>query len=103
MSSPLSKKIHTVASRILSDPQFAQEIREAGLKAVKGGSQSQAFRDYFEYFASTPGELSNLGTFDEGICTCNSNTLFTFSSIVGPLYTCCATTTTTTTTGNFFE
>jgi hypothetical protein len=103
MASSLPKKIHEVTARIIADPQFAREIREAGLKAVKEGNQSQAFRDYFEYFASTPGELADLSDPTEGNCTCNSNTWFTFSSIVGPLYTCCATTTTTTTTGNFFD
>ena len=96
------KKIHEVATRILTDPQFANEIRAAGLRAVKAGSQSQAFKDYFEYFAVTPGALAEMGNPQAESCTCNSNTWFTISSLVGPLYTCCATTTTTTTTGNFF-
>ena len=103
MPSSLPKNIHRVASRILTDPAFADEIREAGIRAVKAGSHSQAFKDYFEYFASTPGELAELGNGVSEGCTCNSNTWFTLSSIVGPLYTCCATTTTTTTTGNFFS
>jgi len=103
MGSSLPRKIHEVATRILTDAEFAQEIREAALKAVKAGSHSQAFKDYFEYFASTPGELSDLGSGPSQNCTCNSNTWFTISSLVGPLYTCCATTTTTTTTGNFFS
>ncbi|MFL6212341.1 MAG: hypothetical protein ACJ74J_00445 [Blastocatellia bacterium] len=103
MASSLSKKIHEVTARILTDATFAKEVREAALKAVKGGSQSEEFKRYFEYFASTPGELSAMGNPSEGGCTCNSNTWFTLSSLVGPLYTCCATTTTTTTTGNFFS
>lgn len=103
MASLLPKKIQEVTARILTDPVFAQEIREAALKAVKAGSQSAEFKRYFEYFAATPGELSAMGDPTAEGCTCNSNTWFTLSSLVGPLYTCCATTTTTTTTGNFFS
>jgi len=103
VSRSLPHKIHEVASRILTDPLFARDVREAALKAVKGGKHSQAFADYFEIFASTPGELAAMGAESPEACTCDSNTWFTFSSLVGPLYTCCATTTTTTTSGNFFS
>lgn len=102
MASNLPRKIHEIATRVLMDPEFANELREAALKAVKSGAGSPEFKEYFELFASTPGELSGLGKGTGEGCTCNSNTWFTISSLVGPLYTCCATTTTTTTTGNFF-
>jgi len=102
MPSPLGRKIHQVATRILTDPAFANEVRAAALRAVKGGCRSEAFQQYFEIFASTPGELSGLGSDNATGCTCGSNTWFTISSLVGPLYTCCATTTTTTNSGNYF-
>jgi hypothetical protein len=98
----MAEKVHQVVSRIISDPLFAAEIKQAALAAVQGGAGSQAWEDYFEYFASTPGELAGLGTDNDSGCTCNSNTYLTFSSLVTPVPTCCATTTTTTTSGNFF-
>lgn len=87
---------------MLSDPAFATEIKRAAVAAIISGAGSQAWEDYFEHFASTPGELSGLGTDDAENCTCNSNTYLTLSSIVTPVPTCCATTTTTTTSGNYF-
>ena len=102
MANTLSEKVHEVVSRILSDPLFAAEIKKAAVAAISGGAGSQAWRDYFERFASTPGELANLGVDDANGCTCNSNTYMTLSSLVTPVPTCCATTTTTTTSGNYF-
>ena len=99
----LAEQIQQTAARILQDPIFAREIREAALRAGKSGAKSEDFKRYFAYFASTPDELASLGDVDGEGCTCNSNTWFTISSLVGPLYTCCATTTTTTTSGNFFS
>jgi hypothetical protein len=98
----LSSKVHEVVSRVLNDPAFATEIKQSAVAAITGGAGSQAWEDYFERFASTPGELSGLGVDDAQNCTCNSNTYLTLSSIVTPVPTCCATTTTTTTSGNFF-
>lgn len=95
-------KIHEIASRALHDPDFAAEIKQAALAAVKGGSRSQAFRDYFEYFASSPGELANLGIAFGANCACQSNTYMTISTIATPIPTCCNLTTTTTTSGNYF-
>jgi hypothetical protein len=102
MANQLSLSVHAVVSRVLKDPDYAAEIKQAALAAVRGGSQSQAFKDYFERFASTPGELAGLGSTSEGGCPCNSNTYLTISSLVTPVPTCCNTTTTTTTSGNFF-
>jgi hypothetical protein len=102
MAANLQTKVHEVVSRILSDPEFAAEIKRAAVAAIAGGSSSQAWKDYFEHFASTPGELASLGSDDVNGCTCNSNTYMTLSSLVTPVPTCCATTTTTTTSGNFF-
>lgn len=102
MANRLSLKIHEVASRVLKDPDFADEIKQAALAAVKGGAQSQAFKDYFERFAATPGELASLGVTGNAGCACQSNTYLTISSLVTPVPTCCNTTTTTTTSGNFF-
>lgn len=104
MASSLPGRVQEVVHRILSDGEFAAEVRRLGIDAVRGGAKSEAFKKYFDVFALTPGELDGLsaGPGSEG-CTCDSNTWFTFSSLAGPLYTCCATTTTTTTTGNFFS
>jgi hypothetical protein len=102
MADNLSQKVHEVVSRILTDAQFAAEIKQAAVAAISGGATSQAWKDYFERFASTPGELANLGVDDATGCTCNSNTYMTLSSLVTPVPTCCATTTTTTTSGNYF-
>lgn len=102
MAASLGSHVQDVVMRILSDADFAAEIRRAGIAAVRGGADSQAFRDYFEHFARRPGELASIGLRSES-CTCHSNTLFTISSMAGPLYTCCATTTTTTTSDGFFS
>ena len=100
MASAIGKKVHEVATRVLTDPEFANQVRAAALRAVKAGRGSAEFLEYFELFAPTPGALAGLS--GVGPCPCESNTLFTISSLVGPLYTCCATTTTTTTSGNYF-
>jgi hypothetical protein len=102
MATSLQQKVHEVVSRIINEPEFAAEIKKAAVAAITGGAGSQAWRDYFERFASTPGELANLGVDDVNGCTCNSNTYMTLSSLVTPVPTCCATTTTTTTSGNYF-
>jgi hypothetical protein len=102
MASSLPRKVHEVVSRVLADTEFALEIKRAALAAIRGGAKSQAWRDYFEMFASTPGELAGLGSDDPSGCTCGSNTYLTFSSLVTPIPTCCNTTTTTTTSGNYF-
>lgn len=99
----LASKVHQVVSRVLTDPAFAAEVKAAAVNAITAGAGTEAWEEYFERFASTPGELSGLGVDDETTgCTCNSNTYLTLSSIVTPVPTCCATTTTTTTSGNFF-
>lgn len=103
MAKNLAAKVHEVVSKILSDPEYSAEIKRTAVAAISGGAGSQAWQDYFEHFASTPGELSSLGSeTDDTGCTCNSNTYMTLSSLVTPVPTCCATTTTTTTSGNYF-
>jgi hypothetical protein len=102
LASSLHLKVHEVVSRILSDAEFAASIKVAAVAAVSGGAGSEAWKAYFEHFASTPGELAQLGIDDATGCTCNSNTYMTLSSLVTPVPTCCATTTTTTTSGNYF-
>lgn len=102
LSSQLSRHIHDVVSRILRDPDYAAEIRRSALAAVRGGARSEAFREYFEQFASTPGELSSLGQESTEGCACRSNTYLTVSSLVSPVPVCCNTTTTTTTSGDYF-
>src|SRR5579875_1838782 len=100
MATELSQKVQAVVSRILQDPDYAHEMRLAALAAVKGGSGSQAFRDYFERFATTPGELASLSNFPAPGCACGSNTFLTISSLMPPIPVCCNTTTTTTTSGD---
>jgi hypothetical protein len=102
LATQLSLRIHEVVSRILKDPEYAAETKQAALAAVKGGSQSQAFKEYFERFASTPGELANLGMDSASGCPCKSNTYLTISSLVTPVPVCCNMTTTTTTSGDYF-
>jgi hypothetical protein len=100
--STLSIKVHEVVSRVLNEPHFAAQIKRDAVEAISGGAGSEAWKKYFEHFASTPGELAGLGVDDATSCTCNSNTYLTLSSLVTPVPTCCATTTTTTTSGNYF-
>jgi hypothetical protein len=103
VASNLSTKVHEVVSRVLNDPEYAQDLKRAAVAAISGGAGSPAWLDYFERFASTPGELAQLGIDDDkNGCTCGSNTYLTLSSLVTPVPTCCATTTTTTTSGNYF-
>lgn len=102
MAQPLSKKVHQTASQMLNDPIFATKMQRLALEAVKGGTKSEAWKEYFEMFASTPGELSELGVEYGANCTCQSTTYMTISSMVTPIPTCCNTTTTTTTSGNYF-
>ena len=103
MSTTLPRKVHEVVTRILADVEYAKEIKQAALAAVKGGAQSHAWKDYFERFASTPGELASLGNPSAEGCACNSNTYLTLSSLVTPVPVCCNTTTTTTTSGGYFR
>ena len=102
MATALSLKVHATAARALRDSEFAKELKLAALDAVKGGAKSEAFREYFDRFASTPGELASLGDPNAATCACKSTTYMTISSLVTPVPTCCNTTTTTTTSGNFF-
>lgn len=102
MAKTLPEKVHEVVDRVLREPEFAAEIKRGAVAAISGGAGSQAWKDYFEHFASTPGELADLGIDDASGCTCGSNTYMTLSSLVTPVPTCCATTTTTTTSGNYF-
>ncbi|MBV9727690.1 MAG: hypothetical protein JO299_21230 [Gammaproteobacteria bacterium] len=96
------RKVHEVVSRILRDTDFAAEIKEHALAAVKGGAASEAFYTYFDRFAATPGALESLGNPDAANCACESTTYFTISSLVTPIPMSCNTTTTTTTTGGYF-
>ena len=102
MATSQSVRVQEVVSRILSDADYAHEIRQAALAAVKGGNKSQAFRDYFERFAISPGGLASLSDYPEAGCACRSMTFLTISSLASPIPVCCNTTTTTTTSGDYF-
>jgi hypothetical protein len=102
MASGIQAKIQEVVGRVLTDPAYAEEIRKAGFAAIRGGAGSEAWDQYFEYFASTPGELAGVGASDSASCTCNSSTVTTTSTLVTPIPTCCGSTVTTTTSGNNF-
>ena len=43
MATKLSQRIQQVVTRILSDADYAAEIKQAALAAVKGGAKSEAF------------------------------------------------------------
>jgi hypothetical protein len=97
-------KIQEVVARVLSDPQFAEQVKSDGLAAIRAGSGSQEWQTYFSHFAASPAALTTLNGSEESVganCTCNSNTGITFttlSTLVTPVPTCCGLTTTTTTT-----
>lgn len=99
MSSNLQDSIHATVGRVLSDPDFAEQVKRDGMAALQAGPDSSEWEAYFNHFASTPGELSTLGAANASSCTCNSATWTTLSTIVTPVPTCCGATTTTTTSG----
>jgi hypothetical protein len=92
-------KLHSVATRVVYDQQFAEELRSKGRAALAAGPGSDEMDAYFEEFAANPGDLAGMGTTGAAECTCNSNTWITLSTVVTPIPTCCAATTTTTTSG----
>jgi hypothetical protein len=83
----------------MHDPHFAEELRALGVRAMRDGPGSDAMREYFDVFATTPGELSGMVVGEQSACTCNSATWLTLSTIVTPVSVCCGGTTTTTTSG----
>jgi hypothetical protein len=94
-------KLHEVATRVVHDPDYADQIRKKGLAALEAGPGSQEFEAYFEEFAASPGALAGMGVAGgAAACTCNSATWTTLSTIVTPVPTCCGATTTTTTSTN---
>ena len=99
-SSNIPQKVQEVIGKVLTDPQFASELQQKGLAAIRAGAGSQEWNDYFYYFASSPGELKTLGATQASSCTCNSATYTTLSTLVTPVPTCCGATTTTTTSTN---
>jgi hypothetical protein len=99
MSIDLSK-LHSVATRVVHDPGYAEELRAKGQAALQAGPGSKEMDEYFDEFAATPGDLAGMGAGgDAANCTCNSNTWITLSTVVTPVPTCCGATTTTTTSG----
>jgi hypothetical protein len=92
-------KIHEVVGKVLSDPEFAEQLKADGLAAVQAGAGSDEWEKYFDHFAATPGALAGMGASDSASCTCNSATWTTLSTVVTPIPTCCGATTTTTTSG----
>jgi hypothetical protein len=92
-------KLHEVATRVVHDPEFAEQLRAKGQAALKSGPGSQEMDDYFDEFAANPGDLAGMGAEGAAACTCNSNTWTTLSTVVTPVPTCCGATTTTTTSG----
>ena len=94
-------KVNEVVGRVLTDPQFADQVRSDGIAAIQGGAGSEAWNKYFEHFAPEPGALAEMGGAEGAAgCTCDSTTFTTLSTLVTPIPTCCgATTTVTTTTG----
>jgi hypothetical protein len=82
---------------MLSDPEYAEELRRRANEAALGGQHSDAWAKYFgmpelSSLGTDPERLSSLGA-AEGVaaCTCNSSTITTTTS---PW--CTGTTTTTT-------
>ncbi|HYZ78124.1 MAG TPA: hypothetical protein VE596_12205 [Gaiellaceae bacterium] len=94
-------KLHEVATRVVHDPSYAEELKKKGMAALQAGPGSAEMDAYFDEFAATPGALAGMGaTGGAAACTCNSATWVTLSSIVTPVPTCCGATTTTTTSTN---
>ena len=92
-------KLHSVATRVVYDQDFAEQLRAKGQSALQAGPGSKEMDDYFEEFAANPGDLAGMGTSGAAECTCNSTTWTTLSTLVTPVPTCCGATTTTTTSG----
>jgi hypothetical protein len=92
-------KLHEVATRVVQDPAYADQIKQKGTAALQAGPGSQEMEAYFDEFAATPGALAGMGTAGAAACTCNSTTWTTLSTLVTPVPTCCGATTTTTTSG----
>jgi hypothetical protein len=95
-----AQKVNETVGRIISDPEYAERLRQDGIAALKAGSGSPEWDKYFEHFAPTPGALAQMGARGSASCTCGSNTWITLSSVVTPVPTCCGATTTTTTSGS---
>ena len=102
MANDIAQQVHSVVGRVLSDPAFAEQIKQQGLEAIRAGAGSPAWKTYFDNFAASPGDLASMGAADASAadCTCNSNTFTTLSTLVTPVPTCCGATTTTTTSGS---
>ncbi len=82
-------------SRLLSDPEYAAQLRDKAVAAVVGGQNSEAWAEYFgspelSGLGSDPERLAALGASQgAAACTCNSTTVTTTTSPV-----CTGTTTT---------
>ena len=96
-----AKKVQEVVGKVLSDPNFAQQIQQDGLAAIKAGAGSPEWKKYFDHWAPSPGALASMGAgLDAANCTCNSTTVTTLSTLVTPIPSCCGATVTTTTSGS---
>jgi hypothetical protein len=98
----IAKKVNETVGKALSDPAFAEQLKQQGLAAIQKGAGSQEWQTYFANFAPSSGALASLGgaNVSAANCTCNSATWTTLSTIVTPVPTCCGATTTTTTSTN---
>lgn len=93
--SPTSRKVHEVVSKVLADPVYGKKLQAEAKKALTAGMGSDEWNSFFENFAATPGELSNLG--GAAASSSCSKTIITLSIITTPVCFACGLTTTTTT------
>lgn len=73
-------------ARMMTDPDYAEDLREKAIAATVGGQHSEAWAEYFgrpelASLGTNPEQLSALGA-AEGVaaCTCNSTTVTTTTS-----------------------
>lgn len=89
-------KATEIVTKVMNDDAYAKEIQEKAQKAIEGGSSSQDWKDYFDLFAKSPGELVGLGTRNAAAAKCDK-TIITLSTVTTPVCFTCGLTTTTTT------
>jgi hypothetical protein len=63
-SMTIQRMIEQIQDRIKNEPGFGDELRTLAIKAMYGGIQSDDWKAYMGFFASSPPQLMRLTTFD---------------------------------------
>ena len=90
-------KVQDIINRALEDNEFAEKLRESGLKAAKSGVSSPEWVEYMKLFGTTPEELESIrASVEEGRPNMMPKTTLTITTTTTLECTCTTTTTTTT-------